>query len=193
MLRTFLALTLDAIARGCMVQFQSELQSILRPVAPSLRPTRPEQLHITLAFLGDTPDEQVPHIKAIVDQVAQRHPLFELTSGPCRGLPKPRRTQVVALDLCDANRCCEQLAADIVTCLATLGFVFERRPFLPHLTLFRSRKPFRLPAADALDAESQLPRTVLRLTEVAHYASFLEASGARYELLSASPLGISIP
>ena len=192
MLRTFLALTLDVAERDRIVELQGELGERLCALGP-LRPTRPEQLHVAVAFLGDTDPAAVTQVAAVAEQIAERHGPFILHAERLRYLPKPSRTQVVALELADAGGSAAALALEMTSSLSALGWHFEPRRFLPHVTMFRSRKPFRC-SPQLLAEPWPIPgEPVVKLSQVAYFASFLQATGARYELLSTAPLGTLTP
>lgn len=189
MLRTFLALTLESAARERLVRVGREVCAALGPESAHLRPTRPEQLHLTIAFLGDTQQEQVAEVTAVVERVGQRHAPFCLHADQFLYLPKPKRVQAVALGLADVQGCAEALARDLASGLARVGFEFEQRRFLAHVTLFRSRKPFRYRPEFPVDVGPTVGQIAVTLGRISYYASFLEASGARHELLSTAALG----
>jgi 2'-5' RNA ligase len=192
-LRTFLALTLEPAALDRVAQCQEQLRKQLKPRAEALRPMRPDQLHVTLAFLVDTPTDLVPELRSLVEQVALHHQPLSLPVEHVTFLPKPMRSRVVALGLSEPKGRAESLASELWHGLVALGWSREQRRFLPHITLFRSRNPVPIEPWPEAGLAPAVGDIVLRLGQIAHYASVLEASGARYELLSATPLGIPLP
>jgi RNA 2',3'-cyclic 3'-phosphodiesterase len=191
-LRTFLALTLEAEATATLAKLGRRVARALECNASGkLRPTQTEQMHLTLAFLGDTPKHLVEPLVALVAEITGRHRSPTLYSDRLLLLPNPRQARVVALGLRDDQGSVAKLAADLTCELRPFGFRFESRPLLPHITLLRSREPL---GALAEPLEALAPgEIVLTLYELVHFASFLEPQGARHEVLSTFLLPPSTP
>jgi 2'-5' RNA ligase len=148
---------------------------------PALRRVPARSLHITLAFLGQRPQEEVERIAAVVGESAAPAPSIELL-GPV-GRP-PRRPGVFALPARSPGT--EALQAGLQERLVAAGlYKAEARPFWPHLTVARvrpegrgSRRARRVAdPPEALPAELSKPFSGVRL---ALYRSELQPSGAHY-------------
>jgi RNA 2',3'-cyclic 3'-phosphodiesterase len=137
-----------------------------------------EHLHITLAFLGHRPLEELDSILAATrDAAAGARPLqFE----PIRY----RETRSVGmLVLADEDGAATALAGDLHGRLEGLG-VYERenRPWLPHLTVLRFRQRPRL--------RPSLPEVgPFSPSDAAVYHSVLRSSGAQYFVVESYALG----
>lgn len=191
-LRTFIALTLEREERDVLARLSQDLHAALPP-SGALRSTRPEQLHLTTVFLGDTDTTLIPSVSSIISEVAARRPAPVLEGAEIVYLPHARHVRVVALAFSDREQAAAGLAQELKERLAPLGFAFEQRPFLPHVTLLRSGKPFRAQSDPPWLAQQKLEQIVLRLGRLTYYASHLEAKGAWHEVLSSALLGISLP
>lgn len=101
---------------------------------PLLRWVRPEQLHLTLRFIGEAPPEQLPVLTSALAEVAV--PAFDLQTDGCGFFPDERRPQVFWLGLVPAPELL-RMQAEIETALLAAGLPGETRPFVPHLTLLR--------------------------------------------------------
>jgi RNA 2',3'-cyclic 3'-phosphodiesterase len=141
-----------------------------------------ERLHVTLAFLGERPDEEAEAIVAAL-------PGPPLSPVPLRiGAPAwlpPRRPGVLAVDLDDPQGACARLRAAVSASLVDLGvFTPERRAFRPHVTVARVRSGARV--------DKQLPEVSDRMTFTAAaltlYRSRLSPKGASYLALARTPL-----
>lgn len=122
-MRLFLALPLSPQAVEALVRVQADL----RVQSPGANCTRPENLHLTLAFLGETP--RVREAVAAMEEVALPPFSFEL-GGQGRfgtlywaGVRPSAGLQALQGALADRLR--------------AHGFSLESRPFRPHLTLAR--------------------------------------------------------
>jgi 2'-5' RNA ligase len=176
--RAFVALELDARLREAL----GELQARLRPRCGGIRLTRPEGIHLTLRFLGDTSPAQVEALRPLLAAAAAACPPAEahvagLGTFPERGSP---RVLWLGLDVPPAvlelQRACERAAR-------AAGFEREDRPFKAHLTLGRWRE--RAPRPD-------LPRADLGTTTLDNLVLFesdLRPGGAVYTPLAPFPLG----
>lgn len=95
--------------------------------------TLPENLHLTLAFLGEVPPNRLEAVKAAMNQVnAQAFPLC--LQGVGRFVRQGGDILWVGIQ---KNNALLQLNRQLCASLAQAGFVLESREFRPHLTLAR--------------------------------------------------------
>ncbi len=143
--------------------------------------------HVTLRFLGPTPEVQIPALVAAVRRESAAQEAFHATLGPLLLLPSPRRTRVVALAVESAGGL-ETLAAGVERAVCSAGVAPEPRAFRPHLTLGRTRRGRRFRSgagrAGGVAADTSFPVDAALLFE-----SELSQRGARYRALERIPLG----
>jgi RNA 2',3'-cyclic 3'-phosphodiesterase len=142
------------------------------------RPVPRDHLHITLAFLGNRPVEELESILDALREAAA-------APGPIRLVPERYRESrsVGMLVLSDLGGQATRLAEDLQGRLEGLG-VYEReqRPWLPHLTVVRFRERPRLqPPLPDLGEVSP--------SDAAAYHSVLRSSGAQYFVVESFALG----
>ena len=170
-LRLFCALRLPEEALGSLSDWQEEHLRGGRTVPR-------EHLHVTLAFLGHRPGEELPGIAGGLQQAAE-------AAEPIRLLPERyRETRSVGmLVLKDLAGSATRLAEDLFLRLERLG-VFEReaRPWLPHVTVLRFRRPPRL-EPPVPDLGEVVP------SDAAVFLSRLRPSGAEYVVVESFALG----
>src|SRR5438105_674437 len=89
-LRTFIAVDLDKAIRDRTVA----LQETLGRASEGVRWVEPENLHVTLLFLGEVEDRDLPAVCAAVAECTARQPLFPMTveRAGCFGNPRRPRT-----------------------------------------------------------------------------------------------------
>lgn len=136
--RAFIAIPLpDSILKQL-----GRIQRKLEPDVPpgSVRWTRPQSIHLTLKFLGDTPTDKIPEIATALDVVARHAPPCTLTVEKLGCFPNMRRPRVLWVGITEPTGRLEALQAAIEEAMEPLGYQPERRDFTPHLTLGRVRR-----------------------------------------------------
>jgi RNA 2',3'-cyclic 3'-phosphodiesterase len=175
--RLFVALDLpDDVREGIAGWGEGELAD------PTLRPVRPESLHITLAFLGSRPEEEVERIAEVVRGSIGPAPWVELLDPVQR--PPRGRARLYALPALSPGT--EALQAGLEQGLVKEGFYEpEKRPFWPHVTVARVRPEARGSRRPAVvsDPPGKLPAGLSEVflgVRLALYRSELQPTGARY-------------
>jgi 2'-5' RNA ligase len=169
---------------------QRELEQALAPLGPlaeqaGLRLLRPEKRHFTLRFLGQVPDLQRAAIGRACAETAAESAPFELVLQGAGAFPRASRGTVLWIGVGQGAGQLTGLAERLDARLAALGHQPEQRPFVPHLTIARSRQPQQLTAAvDAL-ATLRLPSSV---GSIALVRSRLGGRESTYETLDSFTL-----
>lgn len=181
-LRTFIAIVLpDPIIRQ-LAQVQRQLER--QAPSESVRWVRPEGIHLTLKFLGDTPVGKLDAIRTALAAVASRASPCAFTVGGLGCFPNPRRPRVIWVGIQTAGGELTALQQAVEAAMKPLGFPPERREFTPHLTLGRVRD--RISPADMARIGALVSSTDIgTLGEVqargfALIQSILKPSGAEY-------------
>lgn len=136
-----------------------------------VRWVRPEQMHLTLRFLGDTPVERLPAIQTAMDEAAGQHAPFDLMLAHLGCFPNPKRPRVIWVGLVAAggqnSRELLALKAALDAGLMPLGWPPEDKPFRAHLTLGRVKDENAARGIDWSAAVTPLsmPITALYLVE----------------------------
>ncbi len=180
-MRLFVAVGLGDALRGRLAEVTALLSRRLRGVAW----VRPENVHLTLKFLGEVGEGEVPALRGALDETARRHSPFGLSAGGLGAFPSSERPRVIWAGLEGDRESLSRLVADLEEACSSLGFAPEDRPYHPHLTLGRVKSPagagglekvFREARADSL---GPLGVDVILLMK-----STLSADGALHEVLS---------
>lgn len=98
-----------------------------------------EQLHITLKFLGEAPDEKVDLINTELSAINSFS--FRLRFTGITGFPSFRSPRVVVIKI-DENPGMQNLFKEVEKSMSSIGFKRESRAFSPHLTIARVKKPW---------------------------------------------------
>jgi 2'-5' RNA ligase len=146
----------------------------------------PENLHVTLKFLGWSPDESVDAIRDKVTALAKGRRGFDLGARGVGAFPSETGARVLWMGVQDASGALARLAADVEKAMVGLGFAAETRPYSAHVTVGRVKDgkggaevlaPFR----DTDFGNSSIRAVVL-------YESVTKPTGSKYTALFRAPL-----
>jgi 2'-5' RNA ligase len=168
--RLFFALWPDEATRRALWQLGGRLHQVW-----SGRRVKPDTLHMTLVFLGDTPVERIGELREIGAAMATRKFGLSLEQAACW-----RHNKVGYLSPAESPPELLQLVYGLEDRLEAGGFAFDERPFKPHLTLLRNTR-----------CTTQVPfePIVWAVEEYVLVSSSTTERGPTYELLGRWPLG----
>lgn len=170
--------------------------TILPTSLPALRRVKPENLHITLAFLGETPDDRLADVTEAAAEAARPVSPFVLAFGRPGQFPETGRPRVVWLGVEDGADTVLELGDRVYAALRGRGLRFEDRALTPHLTLARVTEDSSAAEAKTVRAAvAEIPsaRLSFEATEIAVVQSVLSPKGARYTALETVPLAPTEP
>jgi 2'-5' RNA ligase len=180
-MRLFTALDLPGDVIGKM----DELLARLRPTAP-IHWSTAANLHITIKFIGEWPEERLEELKTSLAGLPGRDPI----SVHIRDLGvfvNPRKPRIFWCGV-DAPGLAE-LAADTEAATSALGIAREERAYSPHLTLARIKDGFDMTALrTAVVAESSLDYGRFEARSFFLYRSQSQPGGSVYTNLAEFPL-----
>ncbi|OAI52784.1 hypothetical protein AYO47_05960 [Planctomyces sp. SCGC AG-212-M04] len=152
----------------------------------AVKATSPDNLHITLKFLGDTQRSQVDKIANVVRSATASIPAHEIELVGLGAFPNVNRPSVVWVGIRPTDHL-KQIAAELDRLLEPFGFLPETRPFHPHLTLAYVKGP--APGLGEMVQEGRdIPFGRAIVSAVDLYQSELTPSGSRYTSLAKVPL-----
>jgi 2'-5' RNA ligase len=181
--RLFVALEMPSAVREHFATFSNELRALeSKSSAKKPRWVRPENLHVTLKFIGHIDPALLDPIGATLAKLRSDGPV-DLRFRGLGFFPNAKRPRVLWVGTA-ASPNLSLLARDIDTSLAKQGISAEERAFTPHLTLARC-EPSAISAAMAGVVERDSARDFggLRTTQFHLIESKLKASGAEYTTL----------
>jgi 2'-5' RNA ligase len=162
--RLFTAIDLNAEARTSLETAQRRLAAGVSDRRGTLRLVRPEQLHLTLVFIGDTPET---HAASLIDAIGLDIPMapFDVAFGGFGVFPPRGAPRVLWIGAVEGAPKIIELHAHVAGRLKSLGVAAEARRFVPHLTLARWRQRARgrpvLPDRAEVVARIQVERVTL--------------------------------
>ena len=117
------------------------LVTVLHDLARSradLKVVKPELLHVTLKFLGDTEENLADELLARVENAAKNIEPFAIRLRGMGAFPSMSNIRVVWVGIED-GRLLGEIASRLDSSLVDLGFEKDRKGFVPHLTIARAR------------------------------------------------------
>jgi 2'-5' RNA ligase len=180
--RLFVAIEIPDVVRETIAELARELKVL----DDFWRWPRAENLHVTLKFLGEIPQEKLKSICESLRGVPCEWPI-RIKFGRLGFFPNEHRPRVLWLGV-EAPPALSGMAAAIEDALAGAGLPREERPFTPHLTLARSKdgklsEKLRAAMAKHFSASfGEMNASAFRLIE-----SKLKSTGAEYTTLESFP------
>ena len=184
-LRLFIAIELDKSLKESLKTLQDELKKCGADVGW----VKPENIHLTLKFLGETEPKSIARISAALEETAGLFPPFTLNITHVGFFPEQGPTRIVWAGLDKGKDESARLADFLEDKLSVLGFKKEKRGFSPHVTIGRVRSEENLYALrktlSNFHFKTPLTQTTNHLTL---FKSTLTPQGPIYEPLRVSTL-----
>jgi RNA 2',3'-cyclic 3'-phosphodiesterase len=181
--RLFVALEMPPAVRTNCAALMNDLRTMgAESSGKKPRWTRPENLHVTLKFIGNVVPEQLDAIRAALASVRSERPV-ELRFRGLGLFPDAKRPRVVWAGVAGSQNL-GAIVADIDRGLAELGVPNQKRAFIPHLTLARCEPGAISPRSRAaIEKDALLDLGELRTDKFHLVESKLKPSGAEYTTL----------
>ncbi len=188
-IRAFIAIEMANAVRASL----SSLQDRLRPDEhPYVKWVDPKGIHLTLKFLGNIVQQQVPQIEEAISQASQAVSPFQLQLGGLGAFPSLGRPRVIWVAMTGDVQRLVTLQKGIDQALVPLGFAIESRPFKAHLTLGRLRERAspeeRKRIGELVMATQSEAATAMKVSELILMRSRLTPQGAIYSRIARTEL-----
>jgi 2'-5' RNA ligase len=187
MLRCFIAIEFPEEIRRSLLDAQKELKRC----GADIRWAKPESIHLTLKFLGDTGEDRIEEISERITDVCSQFNIFNVEVNgfgifPGRGSPRILWAGI------DGGEAIISLQKSIEESMSGLGFKTEKREYSPHLTIgrFRSSK-FKETLLREVAAKQDMSLGSFKAGSVILYKSDLKPPGAVYTKIYEALLRVS--
>ncbi len=185
--RLFISIDLSADVKESLGQVQAGLKT-----AQKIKWVAPNNFHLTVQFLGNTPANKVDHILHALQKAASNVKPFQLTLAKLGCFPNKKRPTVLWVGIKGDTDTCKILFQDVAESMKQFGFSPDKRGFKPHLTIARTSKSAKL-------KDYQHIQLLLKNSHVGHVAdifvteiclmrSVLKTTGPVYTTLGTCPL-----
>jgi 2'-5' RNA ligase len=133
-IRSFIAIEIPEDIQDAMGRIQERLRS----ADVNVRWTQPHSIHLTVKFLGDVPDADIPKVCEVMKSVSSLRRPFELTACGLGSFPAKGAPRIIWVGFSGELDALAKLVDDMERGIADgLGIPPENRAFHPHLTLGR--------------------------------------------------------
>ena len=152
---------------------------------------RPESIHITLKFFGETTENQVPGISKVLQEVAARHQPFtsELVNVGIFGSSYNPKVIWFGMEKAEPLK---RLGADVLQAVETIGWEKDRQNFVPHLTIGRIKSvPDKHLFQAMIDEHKKTWMQEVQVYEFHLYESILLKDGPVYKAIETYKLGVA--
>ncbi|MBU2540973.1 MAG: RNA 2',3'-cyclic phosphodiesterase [Candidatus Omnitrophica bacterium] len=184
-IRAFIAVELEAEIKDEILR----IQDILKTSEADVKWVKPENLHITLKFLGNVQQEKIEKIKdALIGCLSYFKP-FSLKLNSLGIFPKIANPRVIWINAVSADNALEKLAASTEAALVSLKFPKEKRTFKSHITLGRVRSNRNREKLSGVFEKTDICQKEMMTEAVSLFKSALSSAGPHYEVLSTIKLG----
>lgn len=187
MKRTFLAISIP-----CGMEFPALVEKLKKNLQHEryINYVKTNQIHLTLKFIGQTEDLDIPAINEACFKMAKRHKPFTLDFDRTGIFGSNGTPRVLWLGMNNTPKTLYDLEADVLDIFDDLGYLRDRQNFVPHLTVCRIKqlvdKKLFQQIYDGIEQKTYLHADV---KELIYYQSFLQPTGPFYKILKRFPLG----
>jgi RNA 2',3'-cyclic 3'-phosphodiesterase len=188
LLRAFIAVEIPAGIQNAIAHSTASLKNALPKSL--VRWVAPQNVHLTLKFLGDVSPATLEHLAEALKVEAASHGMFSMSVHGLGAFPNPRRARVIWIGL-EAPHALEALRRGVEAAAAQLGYATEERPFSPHLTIGRVGQNASASDLQRIRTAFEATRVgmlgMLRVEAVHIFKSDLQPGGSVYTHLYALP------
>lgn len=185
----FIAVEIDLKLVERLTLVQEDLGKIIEARGAAVRWTSPENMHLTLKFLGSHDAALIPELGKYIDDAVKGFAPFSMNTAFLGAFPSPDCPRVLYASTDQGVEKLLQLRTRLEEVLAMYQFAPEARVFMPHITLGRIKtQDKKLHFGDAINALKDLNFGASNIYELVLFGSTFSSRGAQYTVLSRHPL-----
>jgi len=182
-MRCFIAIDIDEQIKTEIKELVVELKDSIDARPGDMKWVKVDMIHLTLKFLGDVEDSDVPKICEIAKKVVEKYKHFHVEIAQVGSFGDP--PNVIWVGINDGTGNLEKMADELEEQLLKFGIKKEGKKFAPHLTLCRI-KSFKVgrKAEETLDDYEDYEGPDMPIESVCVYQSQISDAGPEYTLIS---------
>ncbi len=187
-MRAFIAISLPQEIKDSL----SEIQKELKKSKADVKWVKPDNIHLTLKFLGEIPEAKSAEISKVIENIAQETNAFVLSLSTLGTFPPGRSPHIIWAGLNKGDKETKELTNRLEKNLEDLGFPLEERSFTSHITIARVKSAVNI---DKLNDSLGIAKQALALKpqeclakSLGFFKSSLTSTGPIYETLKEANL-----
>ena len=184
LIRTFVAIELPSAVGNTALSLHSTVEA--RPKV--VKWVKLKNIHLTLKFIGETPQDLIPDINSALGKAVKSHHDFSLIIKGTGVFPKKERPRILWLGTDGEVDHLFELVKNINRALDPLGFPAEEREFSSHITIGRIRYPQNITPDVTAFLNSEYEPIPLTVEKVSLFQSDLVPGGPIYSILGVHQL-----
>ena len=188
LIRTFLSIPLPTEVKSKKNMFYSTFD----PLGGKINWIRSDNLHLTLKFIGYTPENSIMEIIKTLTKLFLKEEPFNLIVNNTGCFPVPERPRVLWMGIDGNIKQLADMVLRIEDSLDKIGFSKEQKAYHPHITIARIKYPQKKTPNVDLFLKSTYDPIDFMVDRVQFLSSELLETGTVYSLLKSFPLGESI-
>ena len=152
-IRTFIAVPLSAE----ICQAIGQIENNLKKLDCNIKWVRPQNVHLTLKFLGDIKPKRIDVLKETFEDLFRNAGSIKIELTQLGAFPNIEHPRILWVGLKDDEQRIARLASMLEEGLGAIGFKKEEKPFSPHITFGRIRSPRNLNLLSEAISDYSLP------------------------------------
>lgn len=187
-MRVFIAIELDQDTKAAL----SSLEEKLKISQADVKWVEPENIHLTLKFLGERDEKKIKQIVSALTKTAQSFSSYSSSISTLGAFPNLRSARVIWAGIDKGDNETKTIAANLEEEISRIGIPKERRAFSSHITIGRVRSFKNIQnlymQLEDLSKKLSTQRLEFNISELTLFKSTLSRQGAIYEAIARIPL-----
>lgn len=181
-MRTFIAIELPKEIKQSLANLQSDLKTTNADV----KWVNPDNIHLTLKFLGEISDDKIDKITKIMQDISLSKPSFSIHLSNLGAFPSIRSPRVIWIGIEKGISETKELAKELEKKIEKIGIHRDNKGFSCHITLARVRSNLNRgllakKLEDLIGRPLNIPHPEIPVTKITLFKSTLTPKGPIYE------------
>lgn len=187
-MRTFIAIELPKEIKDALASLQGQLMTS----GADVKWVKPENIHLTLKFLGERDEKKLEKIAAVLEEVAKNKNVFQAEVSSIGAFPRIDSPRVIWIGIEKGDSETKEIAEELEEKIAKIGIPKEDRPFSSHITIGRTRSSLNqeklITGLRKLENKIEKQTMHFSVTKITLFKSTLTPKGPVYEALKETSL-----
>ena len=187
-MRLFIAIELPTEIKDSLARLQQEFKK----TGADVKWVEPQNIHLTLKFIGETEEDKLREIIQSLKETAGGKPAFKMRIASCGAFPKISSPRVIWASLDKGDKETKEIAQELENRLVMHGIPKEERDFSSHITIGRTRSGLNrdklVSCLNTLAGKPEEETKEFTISKITLFKSTLTPKGPIYEALQEASL-----